>query len=325
MGIPDFVDFTALAPGMHLISEDAGSCTLVLMDRGRASKMRFLPVTAHLDASTVDFYVERCPSISGPVAPPAGGSDDVWFTVNYCLEGRCEVVVPAGGFVVVEPGDVCVSYSDRLPEEFSYPLGRYRGVELFVSSAVTGDPEFKVLQEAGLDLAAWARRVNAAAIFSHDEELERILTEMGVAVTGGDRPRIKVSFMDLMLRLTERDIDGARPRSFLTKGQMSIARTVRDELEADLAAVHDTREIARRMGVGVTALNSYFCRVYGMTIPAYLRQRRMERAAELLLAERANVADVALAAGYSNPSKFSAAFKRIYGETPSEWRRLHSA
>ena len=35
----------------------------------------------------------------------------------------------------------------------------------------------------------------------------------------------------------------------------------------------------------------------------------------------ASVSEVALACGYSNPSKFAAAFRRLMGTTPLEYRR----
>lgn len=52
----------------------------------------------------------------------------------------------------------------------------------------------------------------------------------------------------------------------------------------------------------------------------YFTLRRMERAKQLLQTE-ISVTDVAFNVGYSNPSKFSAAFRKVFGCTPSEWRR----
>ena len=52
-----------------------------------------------------------------------------------------------------------------------------------------------------------------------------------------------------------------------------------------------------------------------------LLQRRIERA-KVLLADRANsITDVALILGYSFNSSFTLAFRKITGQTPSEFRR----
>ncbi|WP_420833470.1 helix-turn-helix domain-containing protein [Sphingomonas pollutisoli] len=52
---------------------------------------------------------------------------------------------------------------------------------------------------------------------------------------------------------------------------------------------------------------------------SYLTQRRMERA-KPLLDDGMPVTHVALSVGYSNPSKFAAAFRPICGCSPSAWR-----
>lgn len=64
--------------------------------------------------------------------------------------------------------------------------------------------------------------------------------------------------------------------------------------------------------------------------PGALRRRVMlERAAYRLLSSRDNVLAVAIDAGYSSHEAFTRAFKRVYGVTPSAWRRrpsgLHAA
>jgi AraC-like DNA-binding protein len=54
-----------------------------------------------------------------------------------------------------------------------------------------------------------------------------------------------------------------------------------------------------------------------MTIPQFLRQIRMERAAELLSSGNYNVTEAALEAGYSSRSHFSQAFCQTVGCCPN--------
>ncbi|MNW00509.1 Virulence regulon transcriptional activator VirF [compost metagenome] len=53
---------------------------------------------------------------------------------------------------------------------------------------------------------------------------------------------------------------------------------------------------------------------------AYLTQRRMHWAQQALQGGL-SVTEVAMACGYANPSKFSAAFRRVVGVSPSTWSR----
>ncbi|WP_294997439.1 AraC family transcriptional regulator [uncultured Stenotrophomonas sp.] len=56
----------------------------------------------------------------------------------------------------------------------------------------------------------------------------------------------------------------------------------------------------------------------GLAPYAFVVQRRMQQA-RAALAQGCSVTEVALASGYANPSKFSAAFRRVFGCTPSAW------
>ena len=73
--------------------------------------------------------------------------------------------------------------------------------------------------------------------------------------------------------------------------------------------------------MGEASLRSYFTRIYGATPAAYAKRIVLQRAAGMLAESDASVSDVALASGYSNPSKFSAAFKREFAANPLEYRR----
>jgi AraC family transcriptional regulator len=69
----------------------------------------------------------------------------------------------------------------------------------------------------------------------------------------------------------------------------------------------------------------HFCRAFkqsfGIPPQGYLLQRRTERA-KVLLSDRANsITDVALTLGYAFNSSFTLAFRKITGQTPSEFRR----
>ena len=116
------------------------------------------------------------------------------------------------------------------------------------------------------------------------------------------------------------DVRHARPGSLLTRSQIALAAQTRAELESDLALPHDARAIARRHNVSAATLNNYFLGLYGSTVASYLRQRRVEQAC-VLLGQGQPVTAAALAVGYANPSKFAAAFKRVTGQTPLEYRR----
>lgn len=77
------------------------------------------------------------------------------------------------------------------------------------------------------------------------------------------------------------------------------------------AAVHSSR----------AALARRFTELTGQSPMAYLQGWRLALAADLLRAPQATVSAVAGEVGYSSPFTFSAAFKRVYGVSPSAYRQ----
>ena len=69
----------------------------------------------------------------------------------------------------------------------------------------------------------------------------------------------------------------------------------------------------------------HFCRAFkestGLSPHAWLRQHRLEQAMNMLRDTDASVVSVAAALGYSSQTAFAAAFRKLTGEAPSDWRR----
>jgi AraC family transcriptional regulator len=69
----------------------------------------------------------------------------------------------------------------------------------------------------------------------------------------------------------------------------------------------------------------HFCRAFkestGLSPHAWLRQHRLEQAMNMLRDSDETVVSIAAALGYSSQTAFAAAFRKLTGEAPSEWRR----
>jgi AraC-like DNA-binding protein len=87
-------------------------------------------------------------------------------------------------------------------------------------------------------------------------------------------------------------------------------------LQDKLSEPPSLEEIGREVGCSPFYLSRTFSKEMGLTIPQYLRQIRMEKAAALLKSGKFNVTEVALEVGYNSPSHFSAAFHQTFGCCP---------
>jgi AraC family transcriptional regulator of adaptative response / methylphosphotriester-DNA alkyltransferase methyltransferase len=94
------------------------------------------------------------------------------------------------------------------------------------------------------------------------------------------------------------------------------ARIVEAEYGSDLSL----DDIARRVASSRRQVQRAFAEIGNTTFREYLTKVRMERAAEMLQAERLTVREVAQRVGYRQPAQFAKAFRRHRGRAPSAYR-----
>ena len=107
---------------------------------------------------------------------------------------------------------------------------------------------------------------------------------------------------------------------FFCMRQKRVARErverTKELLARDLANPPTLEMLGQEVGCSPFYLSRIFSREVGLTIPQYLRNLRMERAAELLRTGRYNVTEAATEVGYSSLSHFSKAFCETIGCCP---------
>ena len=81
-------------------------------------------------------------------------------------------------------------------------------------------------------------------------------------------------------------------------------------------------EVADRIDFSESHFMRYFKENMGTSFVDYLREYRLTMAARLLIASDASILSIAEEVGFDNLSYFNRAFKKHYGVTPSQYRRL---
>jgi AraC-like DNA-binding protein len=148
------------------------------------------------------------------------------------------------------------------------------------------------------------------------------------AEVAADTPGQQVALdrlLDWMLVCTLRDWfdrpSGEAPAWWAAQRDPVVGHALR-LLHDEPAAPWTVAALADRSGVSRSTLAKRFAELVGEPPLTYLTRWRMTLAADLLVErEAATVADVARTVGYSDPFGFSAAFKRVRGVNPSEFRR----
>ncbi|WP_052280856.1 helix-turn-helix transcriptional regulator [Nocardia vulneris] len=111
-----------------------------------------------------------------------------------------------------------------------------------------------------------------------------------------------------------------RPHSAPPLALLPHLRRARDLADRRYADPLDLDELAAAAGVSKYHFLRAFAAVYGLTPAAYLTERRIERAQDLLRATNLTVTEVCMLVGYSSLGSFSSKFRKLVGVTPSEYQ-----
>ena len=81
--------------------------------------------------------------------------------------------------------------------------------------------------------------------------------------------------------------------------------------------------LAKKFHMSGTSIKNSFKAVYGVSLYAFIRARKMRYAAKLLKDSTMSVLEIAGLVGYENGSKFAKAFRETMGVNPIEYRNTY--
>lgn len=249
-----------------------------------------------------------------------------YIEIHHCREGRMEQVLD-GEYFYLMPGDLSISLRKRSADVYRFPLCHYHGVAIGINMDVISPTFWRLLEEMKVHPVEVARRLcdsRGYHIIRGEKYVEHIFSELYSVPENIREGYFKVKILELLLMLGGDNSQNYVSESSLTKAQVRLANQVASYLAERLDQHVTIEELAKQFNVSATYLKNIFKGVYGVPVFSYMRIQRMQTATQVLIHTDKSVADIAYEFGYSNTSKFSAAFRQIIGDTPGEYRRQHT-
>lgn len=96
--------------------------------------------------------------------------------------------------------------------------------------------------------------------------------------------------------------------------------TFREIVDAHIFSSVGLAELAQLTNMSLSTFKREFNRIYQESPASYLKERKLQKAAERLTVSKARLGEIAFDCGFNNLSHFSKAFKTRFGTSPSEYR-----
>ncbi len=323
MKIDDVIKKCIEVPGIS-IKQDKYSMELILKTREGKGSMTFFPLFPGLSLA---YIFVNSPTWTAPDLRSDSSITKGPLLLNYCVTGRCEMILNSENFVYVKDGEL--SLTERFAQkEYVYPRRIYEGMEFFVDINTLTSQSAWVQNEFGInfrkivDMYCPDGSTYISTVTPETEELLKNLWEFFDFPAPFAVMQMKIYTLALFSVLQNlKDIPQSQACTFFTETQVNIAKKIEKIITSDLRQHHPAWELAEEFSISETSLKNYFRGVYGQNISVYLREMRMNKAGELLATTRLSVAEIAEQVGYLNQSKFASVFKKQFGVSPLEYRR----
>ncbi|MEL7213410.1 MAG: AraC family transcriptional regulator [Pseudomonadota bacterium] len=239
----------------------------------------------------------------------------------YVIRGTETFFDADGEETTVQPGDtLLVPRHHHMISDFSNAEGPLEAYLFFFSDAVIGEY-----------LSATARRVAAApasktAIFAGSPSLRAYVDALPKVYGDLSAPPtlVKAKLLELLLLLHMHDADGQLHNFLVHENANRARRNIKQIMRAHALADLSIADYATLSGRSVSAFQRDFKREFGEPPSVWLRRARLEHADDKVVNTEDTIADIAIAAGFSDTSHFIKAYKSLFNETPKQ-RRLHLA
>ncbi len=107
---------------------------------------------------------------------------------------------------------------------------------------------------------------------------------------------------------------------YLSIDEKKALEKVRSTIERNILTPPTSEELCKIATMGHTKLRQTFRTLYGLSPSEYIMNARMQYAKLLLSKPTPSIGAIATHLGYASASKFSIAFRKVYNQSPEEYR-----
>lgn len=256
-----------------------------------------------------------------------GYGDDGYIGFHYCKEGRIEQETDDEFFYLM-PGDCSVLIQNQHMKKFSLPLKHYHGISIGIDMIKIQSRFSDFLGNDSIEPRNLAKKLcgeRHSVVLRNVEPLKHIFSESYQVPEEQRVDYIKIKILELLFVMSKLDdISGTNEENYVPRSQAELVKKAAAYITENINDKLSLNDLTAMFGVSDTYLQKAFRSVYGVTVASFVRIQKMQNAAQELIHTDRTIDEIAEEFGYINESKFSAAFKKIMGDSPSVFRREHS-
>lgn len=265
-----------------------------------------------------DFHMKSCYS--------SYQSDATMLAVDHCREGCIEMEVDDRYCCCINQGEMRIDTRVHHKGRVRFPLHHYHGVTIGFQSGIAEQSIKEMMPAFDIDIHKLLKKFCSSGetcVLSADPSIDNLFTQLYHLPKQSRSDYFKVKVVELLVYLNGVNYEESySEKPYFYKNQVEKIHAMHDMITKDFSVNHTQEELAKRFGINLTTMKRCFKSIYGKPIYQYIKEYRLNRAAEMLLTERnKSVTEIAALCGYDNPGKFGQSFRMQFGSPPLEYRK----
>lgn len=248
------------------------------------------------------------------------------FVIIYCIQGGVDIsFTDESSVVTISQGDLALYHCKNRPVFIKYDTSQnYIGISVVFNMPEAKHSIMKLIDEQALGFQSYVDDCETCncSVVKPDQHIINIFKDMDACPVRAQKDFFRLKVLELLLICID---DHARANhemtSFFTENEIKKIKMAKDVLIKNYKAVPDPTNLSNTVGLSLKKLKRGFKCVYDDTLYSYHKKCKLEAAKRMLVQTDDKIISIANMVGYTNPSKFSEAFRAQYGITPIEYRK----
>ncbi|MCX4024664.1 helix-turn-helix transcriptional regulator [Endozoicomonas sp. SM1973] len=225
-------------------------------------------------------------------------------------------IVNAGQGIYLRSGSYLVS--NHLAED----NGRFQSIEISICSWSLQHFISKHGKAVAEQYSASVPSNSSVIIFDAGGLIEQSITSICSLFKYDHPENLRLLKIEELLLLLLYSPQGGEFAAILRQSTSKNAIRLRQFMETHFMQLWSLEQYAKEFGASLTTFKEMFDSEFGMSPRAWINEKRLQYAHELLLTSNVGIVDVAFEAGFSSQSYFTQAYRRRFGITPSQARKM---
>ena len=309
----------------YFLEETGATGTIIRCELGKGIEMLFF-----------DYHVSKDQIMKG-------FENGNLLEIFYCLHGKIEMKYGENA-VLLEDNKIGIYDFNSCPEEVKLKKGSIKGISLLLDVCEAEDIIKQYFHTNPMILNQMKEAVsNRKELFLTfgNSNLRSIFLGIAEAPFDYDKEYLLLKALELIWMSNHHLAENTKgSRAILKKGsryrmfekavaymeysmdrECLLEHTCSAEYMDSIDRVCSTKELSAKMGVTQKECNQLFMEYANLSAFAYQKEMRLNKARDCLIQTEKPITEIAGEVGWMNASKFSDAFKKRYGLTPTEYRK----